>query len=856
MNIIEKCNFFKKSRLVFINKCDKGVIIENKSSQEETIIITKVFKSKNKYFNINFSGDVIYGDKSGAIVKLISKSREIFCEVPFNMNTFVPKRANIFMIALRMRPKTKINIKTLNIDFSENYDNEIKDGLDTDMVIIVPGYPSYIQKYNFSFVHSKVQKYKDLGWNFNVLVVDVEEVNVKYEFEGIRVTKTNYLTARDILQEKRYKKILVHFFKEEYANLLDAVDISESELYIYVHGADLIYRDYNIMTARYFKQPEPITNSQSVLYKKLDAIIERYNNKKNVRWIFGTNWAKNRAEELNNIKFNKYCIIPCNIDNEIFKFQQKKEEDRTKIFTIKKFDDINTYSVDILVRTILELSKRDFFDKLEFNIYGDGTEFERLLRPVINFENVKINKGYLTHEEIAEVHKQNGIGLFPTRYETQGVSASEAAMSGLVVVSGNVAAVPEVFNNSQLLCEKENYIEYADKIEYLYNNPKEYVKLSKIMHDRIAQNYGNDIVCQLESDMMNNNQDMKVEINVPEQEESKILTIAIASYNVEKYIRNGVLSLLSSKVASKLEILIINDGSKDNTAQIGKELEEISTINGKSIVKLIDKENGGHGSTINKGIELATGKYFKLMDGDDYFDTKALECLVSILEKEDCDMILNNYVEDLAVYSIKNEKYLYDFMVPGLKYNLEDLCIGEYGFYEWGPLLSTSTYRTEMLKKANFKISEKCFYVDMELNTYAFINAKTVMYYPLNIYIYFLGRSGQSISKESYMRNYKNHEHVILKLINEYYENDRITDKKKEYISNKIIIPMVKCQYMIATEFFSDGIAFRSFDSKLKKYKEFYDVEEGRRIKIYRATNGKAIKFFHIIDGIKRRIRR
>ena len=104
-------------------------------------------------------------------------------------------------------------------------------------------------------------------------------------------------------------------------------------------------------------------------------------------------------------------------------------------------------------------------------------------------------------------------------------------------------------------------------------------------------------------------------------------------------------------MCDKVEVLIINDGSKDNTAEIGRELERLTTIDGKSIVKLVDKPNGGHGSTINKGIELARGKYFKLMDGDDYFDTLELMKLIQKLENETADIILTNYVEDSSISS-------------------------------------------------------------------------------------------------------------------------------------------------------------------------------------------------------------
>ena len=97
---------------------------------------------------------------------------------------------------------------------------------------------------------------------------------------------------------------------------------------------------------------------------------------------------------------------------------------------------------------------------------------------------------------------------------------------------------------------------------------------------------------------------------------SKILTISVAAYNVENYISNTLESLLVDDI-DDIEILVEDDGGIDNTANIVKEYEEKYP----NVVKLIHKENGGYGSTINKSLEIATGKYFKQLDGDDWYDS-------------------------------------------------------------------------------------------------------------------------------------------------------------------------------------------------------------------------------------------
>ena len=93
----------------------------------------------------------------------------------------------------------------------------------------------------------------------------------------------------------------------------------------------------------------------------------------------------------------------------------------------------------------------------------------------------------------------------------------------------------------------------------------------------------------------------------------KLLSISIAAYNAESTLEKCVNSMIESRYRRKLEILIINDGSTDNTVKIAKNYENKYP----DTVRVIDKENGGHGSTINAGISVATGLYFKIVDADD-----------------------------------------------------------------------------------------------------------------------------------------------------------------------------------------------------------------------------------------------
>ena len=119
----------------------------------------------------------------------------------------------------------------------------------------------------------------------------------------------------------------------------------------------------------------------------------------------------------------------------------------------------------------------------------------------------------------------------------------------------------------------------------------------------------------------------------------KILTITIPSYNVEAYIVATLDTMVTINNLDLLEILVVNDGSKDNTVAVAQQYVDKYP----NSVRIIDKENGGHGSTINAGIREATGKYFKVVDADDWVDTENLDLLIEYLQETDVDNVLSPY---------------------------------------------------------------------------------------------------------------------------------------------------------------------------------------------------------------------
>lgn len=853
MNLINK-KWISMGKLN-VEYSDEKITIENKGNKHAFLIYPKIFQSASKDIFLKVDGNLLKG--TGCTLEILNRHRTILGSCGLNsmfLNNFTWLK--YFILVLYVPASSKMEIT--EITYSEKFDyNIFQDCFKNDTLLITPGYPSENNKYNTAFVHTRVREYIKANLNMDVLSINCLPGISSYTFEGVNVISADYAFLREVLSFKQYKNIIIHFFDCNYGNILDAVDTSGTNIYLFAHGADVLYHNLPEYASPYFGGKLDLSCRTEEFAKK-DYYIKKYNDLANVKWIFVSDFIRKKLEENLKIKIKNYDIIPNYIDNKLFEYKKKDKELQKKVFVIRKFTNDFCYALDIDVRAILTLSRRECFKELEFDIYGSGEMFDVITAPIADFDNVHLHNEFLTHEEIKKIHDTHGIALFASRFDTQGVSLCEAASSGCAVVTSNVEGIVAYIDKDLgVVCETENFTEYADAIERLAFDSDYFNKVIESESKSVQSKFSYENTIGKELALFKNTKERN--FNVDNISENPILTVIVPSYNVEKYLWNGIISLINHKNSSKMEILIIDDGSKDKTAEIGAKLERLTTSNNKSIVRLISKENGGHGSTINVGIENARGKYTKIMDGDDTLDSYYLCELIDILEREDSDIVLNNYMEDYAYLNALNFIKPYEFMLPGMQYNFEDLCYEGYGFGTWGPILACSSYRTDFLKNINFKLLEKCFYVDVQLNTHISLACKTIVYYPLNIYRYLLGRNGQSISKESYMRNYKHHEKVTVKVIEALLEKEKEISKcRKDYVINMLILKLLITQYIITVEFYNSPKPFREFEKQLKKYPELYNDPRivTRAIKFHRLTRGNFIFMNSFLVGFKNFLRK
>lgn len=327
----------------------------------------------------------------------------------------------------------------------------------------------------------------------------------------------------------------------------------------------------------------------------------------------------------------------------------------------------------------------------------------------------------------------------------------------------------------------------------------------------------------------------------------KILTVTIPAYNVEKFLEKTLDSFLVEEVLGDIEVLIVDDGSKDRTAEIGKKYEKEYP----ETFRVISKENGGHGSTINRGIKEAEGKYFKVVDGDDWVDTEGLTELVRRLKTCEADYVFTNYYE---VSDVTGEKTAVEFG----QFAEDSLLPFETITGETRISMHALVIKTDILKRNKRQIDEHCFYVDVEYILYPVPYVNSVIYYDIFVYMYRIAQAAQSVSMAGFRKHIQNHIDVILHVldyINEYKKQPDCDGKKVKYMSDRIA-QMTHDQVDIFTSFpLSDKSIrrrFEEFDRAVREKSQYVYEKSGEYSGMLRLLRKTGFRFYVPIVKLSR----
>ena len=286
----------------------------------------------------------------------------------------------------------------------------------------------------------------------------------------------------------------------------------------------------------------------------------------------------------------------------------------------------------------------------------------------------------------------------------------------------------------------------------------------------------------------------------------KLLTVAIPCYNSQEYMKHAIESVLVG--GEDIEILIVNDGSKDDTAKIADEFE----VAYPGIVRAIHQENGGHGEAVNAGLRNAKGLYYKVLDSDDWLDRDSLLRVMNKLrqmvkEGKMVDMFLANYVYEKPSEH-KHKVIRYDGVFP------------ENQIFGWSDikrfkisqniLMHSVIYRTQMLHDCGLELPKHTFYVD---NIFVYVplpNVKTMYYMDVNLYRYYIGREDQSVN-EDVMISRIDQQIKVNKIMIDAYDLTKIRNKKlKDYMVKYLAMMMTVSSIFLIKEGSEESLTKRA----------------------------------------------
>ena len=275
----------------------------------------------------------------------------------------------------------------------------------------------------------------------------------------------------------------------------------------------------------------------------------------------------------------------------------------------------------------------------------------------------------------------------------------------------------------------------------------------------------------------------------------KLLSFAIPCYNSKDYMEHCIESILPG--GDDVEIIIVDDGSKDETAAIADRY----AAEYPDIVKAVHQENGGHGEAVNTGLKNATGKYFKVVDSDDWVDLESYKKILDKLrefeqENTQIDMLLANYVYEKE--GARRKKVMRQTGFPRNEiFTWSDIKHIHKGHYI---LMHSVIYRTELLRSCGLKLPKHTFYVD---NIYVYKPlpyVRTMYYLDVDFYRYFIGRDDQSVNEQVMIRRIDQQIRVTKTMIDAVDLNTVENSHLRKYMHNYLSMMMCICSVFLRME--------------------------------------------------------
>jgi glycosyltransferase involved in cell wall biosynthesis len=308
----------------------------------------------------------------------------------------------------------------------------------------------------------------------------------------------------------------------------------------------------------------------------------------------------------------------------------------------------------------------------------------------------------------------------------------------------------------------------------------------------------------------------------------KLLSVAIPCYNSAAYMKHAIESILTG--GEDVEIIIVNDGSKDETANIADEY----AAKYPTIIKAIHQENGGHGEAVNTGLLHATGLYYKVIDSDDWVNEAALKKVLDKLRElvedgKSLDLMIVNYVYEKP--SLNKHKIMdYKTALPQEKiFTWSDIM-----FFKQSQqiIMHAAIYRTKLLRDCGLQLPKHTFYVDNIFVYHPLPYVKTMYYMDVNFYRYFIGRDDQSVNEKNMIKRIDQQIRITKIMIND-TDIMAIKDVKLRNYMIKYL-----CMMMTVSSVF---LIKENTEESLAKKQELWDYLESSNKKLYNKVHNKIL---------------
>ena len=276
---------------------------------------------------------------------------------------------------------------------------------------------------------------------------------------------------------------------------------------------------------------------------------------------------------------------------------------------------------------------------------------------------------------------------------------------------------------------------------------------------------------------------------------TKVISFAVPCYNSAAYMDVCIESILAG--GDDIEIIIVDDGStKDNTAEKADEWERRYP----GIIRAVHQENGGHGAAVNRGLSEASGRYFKVVDSDDWLDKDSLAAIMAYLRPQcelehPTDLVIANYVYEKVHEGTRQVMHYRNVFPTDREFGWDE--VGHFGQSQY-LLMHSVFYRTDLLRDMGLKLPEHCFYVD---NVFVYVplpHVETMRYLDVDAYRYFIGREDQSVNEKVMMGRIDQQLRVTRTMIDAVHLPDGVKSKKLEkYMENYLSMMMCICSVFL-----------------------------------------------------------